>query len=199
MKSIKTQSEKKRKMQLLLELARLISIVGRFSVPFGEMNELLGFRIAWLKKELAEKLFYKFGLDSESCEVIVMQADGLTECHLHTAGEGIFLPLDESHGALNPDGGTLMGDYEESHNIFNLTMTGAIKGKFFTIPAGKIHAFKANKNAGLTLIAIVSPKIRKGEDEFDVTPFRFLSKEEPFKVSLDFGSQNFGWRSCLAD
>lgn len=199
MKNKELANLKKRKLQLLLELSRLIAKVKRYTVPFGDMNSLLGFRIAWLKDELAARLFKKYGLNPKECEVILMQADGLTKCHLHKRGESIFLPLSTEHGAVEPDGGTLFGDFDEAVNVFKLEMKEAKAGQFFTVPAGKIHAFKANKNSGLTLIALVNPKIRQGEESFDAVPFRFLSEDEPYKVSLDFGSQDLGWQHTLGD
>lgn len=190
------QQNKQTSQNLLSELAQMLE-TKTVSELFGEFKELLGFRIAWLKESIASQLCSGHGIDLSVSELIIMQADGLTKPHMHLSGETLFLPLGSSHGFMNPKGGTLFGEFDESHDIFPLTMQAAEAGEYFTVPAGKIHAFRSLQKEGLTLIGIVNPKIRQAENNFDAVPFRFLNEAEPFKVSLDLGfnAWDLGWSS----
>ncbi|MGV3346969.1 hypothetical protein ACGVWS_14940 [Enterobacteriaceae bacterium LUAb1] len=158
----------------LQSLGKMIESTRDGKALFTNWRDLLGFRIGWLEPELASQFCAENKLDADNCEIIMMQATGLTECHVHKMGSTTFMALGEKHGFNDPQGGTLFGDYQQGEQEFQLTPERAESGEVFTVDAGKIHAFFADQGGELTAIGIVSPKIRKGEDEFDAVNFRFI-------------------------
>ncbi|MGC6031565.1 hypothetical protein [Enterobacter kobei] len=144
---------------------------------FTNWRQLLGFQIGWLEPTLAERFCLENDLDTSNCEIIMMQATGRTECHAHQVGSTVFMALGSVHGFRDPQGGTLFGDYLPGEKTFSLKPERASSGEMFTVEPGKIHAFFADSGGELTAIGIVSPKIMKGEDEFDAIKFKFINDD----------------------
>jgi hypothetical protein len=142
--------------------------------------DLLGSRIGWVEGELFRELCVRYGI-SEECEVVMVQISALTECHLHRVGASTFMVLGK-RDVIIPKAEILLGDYSPGETDFSLVRLPAVGGKVFEIPAGKIHAFVASEPA-LTLIGVVNPRIRNG-DEFDIVPFEYLSAQ-PYVVKLE--------------
>ncbi len=169
---------------LMLEsLARSIGRTAHPELLFTDWQSLLGFKIGWLQPTLAKRLSGDYQIDLNSSEIIMMQATGLTECHQHTIGVTTFMVLGPEQGFSEPKGGTYLGDFDPLSAEQDLQLNRHRTGEIFTVPAGKIHAFAADPGGSLTLIGIVQPKIRTG-DEFDVVPFKYLDPSNPTRVRL---------------
>mgnify|MGYP001571339453 FL=1 len=167
-------------------LEALAKTIGRTVHPeklFTGWQSLLGFKIGWALPAQVKKLYIDFYIDPKNSEVIMMQATGLTECHMHKTGATTFMVLGREHGIAPPSGGTFMGDFDPTSYEQKLELIRHRSGEVFTVPAGKIHAFAADLGGSLTLIGIVNPKIRTG-NEFDVVPFDYVSQSDPSRVRL---------------
>lgn len=162
------------KEQLLRDLAEAIAASGDGRKLFINWQHLLGFRIGWANEQLARELCVKYDLNPNECEIIMMQATGLTECHMHQRGSTVFMALGKQHGFADTRGGTLFGDFKEGQEEFQLVPEHAQAGETFEVSAGKIHAFFAEPGGELTLIGLVMPRIKQG-NEFDVVPFKYVS------------------------
>lgn len=150
-------------------LEALAKTIGRTVHPeklFTGWQSLLGFKIGWALPAQVKKLYIDFYIDPKNSEVIMMQATGLTECHMHKTGATTF-----------------MSDFDPTSYEQKLELICHRSGEVFTVPAGKIHAFAADLGGSLTLIGIVNPKIRTG-NEFDVVPFDYVSQSDPSRVRL---------------
>ena len=169
-----------------LALEALARTIGSTKHPhrlFTGWQSLLGFKIGWALPSLVEKLHLDHGIDPASSEVIMMQANDLTECHLHQTGASTFLVLGEQHGVPDPKGGTYLADQDHNRGEQVLTLHPHMTGEIFTVSAGRIHAFMAEPGGSLSLIGIVSPKIRTG-NEFDVVPYDYVDPSDPTRVRL---------------
>ena len=164
----------------LEELRDRIAKVEDGRTLFEGWRELLGFRIGWAKLEVALALCAHHGMNTDDCEIIMMQAMGITECHLHATGKTTFLALGKEHGFADPRGGTLFGEFREGRKEFTLVPERAKAGEMFEVGAGRIHAFFADQGGELTLIGVVTPKIKQ-EDRFDVVPFEYV-RQDPYVV-----------------
>ncbi|MFA6304352.1 MAG: hypothetical protein WCV73_02250 [Patescibacteria group bacterium] len=176
-------TEKKRRLRVLQAAAELVRKAA--DKPFSvltDQQELLGFRIGWFKD--ADPLLIAAGYKPDQCELILMQADTMTDCHLHMKGATTFLFLGEEHGFKNPNGGTLMTNFQHGQEEFELIDHPAVAGQSLLVSAQVIHAFHAQETAGLTAIGLVHSKIRKGPGEFDVVDFNFID-ESCRRVRLD--------------
>lgn len=142
---------------------------------FTDWQELLGFRIGWAKPALARKICGKYGFNPDECEIIMMQANGQTECHVHLDGATHFMVLGSEHGFAEPSGGILTAPYEDGRSEYELEERRQASGEIFDVPARTVHAFFADAENGLTAIGFVYPKIRRGENQFDVIEFETVA------------------------
>ncbi len=148
---------------------------------FDNWQQLLGFEIGWATPDVANDLCSKYGVKPEDCEIVMMRANGLTECHLHEQGASTFLVLGGGEGQRPPSGGTLLADYVSGKWDYTLEPVRHAAGECFDIPADKIHAFFADPGEQLTLIGFVRPKIKNGNG-FDVVPFDYVKHIAPVSV-----------------
>ena len=169
-----------------LALEALAKTIGQTKHPerlFTDWQSLLGFNIGWVLHRLFEKLCGDHGIDRGNSEIIMMRAAGLTECHLHRTGASTFMVLGPQQGMPRPEGGTYLGDHDQSKIEQKLEFHRHKVGDIFSVPAGTIHAFAADPGGSLTLIGVVSPKIRRS-NEFDVVPFDYIDRSDPTRVLL---------------
>jgi len=172
---------------LLLDLSSVILNIADFGgnprCLFDNWQQLLGFEIGWIERDYAAKLCRSYHVDPDECEIVMMCAHDLTECHLHERGASSFLVLGKGYGFPEPLGGTLFADYIEGKRDYTLEPVRRANRENFDVPAGKIHAFFADPDQHLTLIGFVRPKI-KAESGFDVVPFDYVSRFAPVKVRM---------------
>ena len=162
---------------LLLELSDLVkSSKNPLDEHFEDKRDLLGFQIQWLKSDLHLELCNAHGLEAEEAEVMLMQAFGRTECHLHTNGCTLFKTLGPDEGFPDPGGsGMLSGRYAPGEDTYDLEWMVFEPGEFSLVVPYQIHAFVAREGKVLTAMGVVQPRIRSGDDYFDVLDFEFLS------------------------
>lgn len=144
---------------------------------FHQKRKLLGFEIGWLKPVHHKKICELAGINPDACEIVLMHAHSLTECHMHQKGASTFLVLGENHGMRNPNGGILTAQFIEGKKEYNLSDNKAFEGQILEVPSGQIHSFYANEPGGLSAIGFVYPKINTGKDEFDVIEFQFTESK----------------------
>ena len=94
-----------------------------------DQRQLLGFKIGWMLPEFFGDICRGNGLQAGNCELILMEANGLTECHMHTQGGATFFPLGDIHGFPNPGGGTLVADYKPGFDTYELEKLPANPGE----------------------------------------------------------------------
>ncbi|MCB0339157.1 MAG: hypothetical protein KDD53_06115 [Bdellovibrionales bacterium] len=166
-----------RKKDLAMEVSKLIAAsTNPFEELFEGLRELLGFKICWLKQELHSELCAKHGIDPNETETILMQASGSTECHLHAQGSTLFRTLGPDEGFTHPQGsGVLTAMYQPGKDEYELETVPFEPGEFSLVVPYQIHSFFGKKDAVLTALGVVSPRIRNGEDQFDVIDFEFTS------------------------
>lgn len=160
-------------MKLLLDLKKQVSKVKYPTRLFTDWQRLLGFDIGWLRPRLADELCHRHGFAPEECEVILMQAHGRTDCHVHERGTATFLVLGREHGFADPCGGVLLADYSAGQNEYVLRPHYQEGGELLTVPAGKVHAFFADPGSEFNALAFVQPRIRAG-DAFDAVEFQYV-------------------------
>ena len=136
----------------------------------SEVQELDGFRVGFMLPLLFDSLCKKYGLDPDSSEAILMQADCHTTPHVHAVGKSVFLPLGIQDG-FTEGGGTYMGPYTPGNSRFDLAFEPATPGTPFSIDPGVIHFFTPGSGSRLSALAFVSPRIRKDDGNFDITHF----------------------------
>lgn len=153
------------------DVAAYVRISPKSARLFQGWQQLLGFRIGWANPALARKVCAKHGVDPDQCEIIMMQANGTTECHVHMEGATRFMVLGTEHGFANPSGGILVAAYEDDKSEYELQEVRQGPGEVFDVPARTVHAFFANAGSELTAIGLVYPRVRRGENEFDVVEF----------------------------
>ena len=141
---------------------------------FEHWQQLLGFEIGWAKLDIASRECREYGVNPSDCEIVMMRASGLSECHLHEHGSSTLFVLGEGYGSPAPSGGILVADYIEGKRDYLLEPIRHKTGDIVEVPAGKIHAFFADPGGQLALIGFVRPRIKRG-DEFDVVPFDYVS------------------------
>lgn len=156
--------------QFLERMAVSPNLRGLFS---HDKRELLGFKIGWMLPEFFADFCKGNCLPFEQCELILMEATGMTECHMHKLGGAMFMPLGSTHGFPDPKGGTLIGSYSGMGEGVTLTPYPARAGQVFRIEPGKVHAFYTEPGKSLSAIGLIYPKIRQNE-EFDVVPFELI-------------------------
>ena len=167
----------KQKKHLLFELSELIkSSKSPLDEHFEDKRKLLGFEISWLKADLHSKLCEANGIQAEKAEVMLMQAFGRTECHLHTNGSTLFKTLGPDDGFPHPEGsGMLTAMYAPGEDTYDLDWVVFEPGELSLVVPYQIHAFVAKEGKVLTALGVVQPRIRYGHDYFDVVDFEFLS------------------------
>jgi hypothetical protein len=104
----------------------------------------------------------------------MMQATAHTECHLHERGASTFLALGTEHGFSDPSGGTFLGHEVSDTSAVPLQATYQKSNEILDIGAGVVHAFFADPGTTLTLIGLVTPRIRHN-DRFDVVAFDLIT------------------------
>lgn len=152
----------------------LVSNGGKPDDLFHNKRDLLGFQIGWLKPINHKKICELAGINPEKCEIVLMHAHSLTECHMHQKGGSTFLVLGETHGCKNPNGGILTATAEKGKTKYSLSDNKSFTGQLIKVPAGQIHAFYGNEQGGLSALGFVYPKINIGENDFDVVEYQFI-------------------------
>lgn len=136
---------------------------------FQDTQKLLGFEISFLKEKHLKRYCDKHGLQAKNTEVVLMQATGLTDCHLHTKGHSTFITLGKKHGFPDPgNSGLLSAEYEEGVQEYALSAEQFGVDEISVVRPNQIHAFYANKGHTLTALGVVSPRIRHAKNSFDV-------------------------------
>ena len=106
---------------------------------FTNWQELLGFEIGWAKPKVAAQLCGRYRVKPDECEIIMMRASGLTECHLHANGASTFFVLGRSTADHDQRGGTLIADYIKGKDDYLLEPVRHAVGGFFEGPPRQNH------------------------------------------------------------
>ncbi|MEZ4103172.1 MAG: hypothetical protein R3B55_01225 [Candidatus Paceibacterota bacterium] len=171
---MKFQKIKKTFIKLIIQIKR----IQYESDYFDNYRDLLGFKIGWMKKDNID-IFLESNLDFsfDECEIVIIHNFSQGDCHLHEIGESNFLVLGQLNGFKDFDGGIYVSDYTPGKTEYNLKERILKEGYYLSIPAKQIHAFFVRKGV-MTVLGIVYPKIRKGQDEFDVVDFDYINEEK---------------------
>lgn len=137
---------------------------------FENVQDLDGFRVGFLRPDLLSKFCKRFALNASDSECIMMQTSCLTVPHVHEVGHSTFLPLGREEGFPDSEGGTYLGQYDDTSSYFNLTFEPARSGQTFEIKAGEIHCFAPTAKE-FSALAFVSPRIQQQNGSFDITRF----------------------------
>lgn len=144
--------------------------LGENPVFSRDVQVLDGFRLGFMSPCLFATLCRKYGLDASASEAILMQADRLSDPHVHSRGKGCFLPLGAQEG-FEDCGGAYLGPYHPGEQRFALTFEAAQPGRPFTIDPGVIHFFTPGRGLLFSAIAFVSPRIQQPDGSFDIIRF----------------------------
>lgn len=146
---------------------------------FQDTQKLLGFEISFLKEDHLKRYCDKHGLDAENTEIVLMQATGLTDCHLHTKGHSTFITLGNKHGFPEPGhSGLLSADYKEGVKEYELNAEQFGVDEISVVQPMQIHAFYASKGYTLTALGVVSPRIRHEQGSFDVVDCVYIGENK---------------------
>lgn len=170
------KNEMQNRKDLAIELSKEIGTTSNAKYTmFCGHQQLLGFSLQFLKPDLLNKYCTKYGMNVDDTEIVLMQAEGMTECHMHQKGLSLFRTLGPAEKFLAPNGsGILTADYKSGQELFDLKQQPLKMGDFSVIEPNVIHAFYATEGSILTALGIVSPRIRKGHNDFDVVDFDFI-------------------------
>ena len=169
------------KESVLKDVAALVGTTREREVLFHDDRQFLGFRIRWLRPELAAEICGRHGVNPKSCELIFMTATGLTKCHRHDVGETVFLTLGAGHGLPEPKGGVLMAKDTGQPEI-TLRPHHQTEGEIIVVAPGMVHAFFADEGGGeLNALGFVFPRIRTAQEEFDAIPYDVV-RQHPYVV-----------------
>jgi hypothetical protein len=146
---------------------------------FQDTQKLLSFEISFLKDSHLKRYCDKHGLDANDTEIILMQATGLTDCHLHTKGQSTFITLGSKHGFPEPgSSGLLSAEYKEDMEEYELSAEHFGVDEISVVRPMQIHAFYAEEGHTLTALGVVSPRIRHGQSSFDVVDCVYISENK---------------------
>lgn len=146
---------------------------------FQDTQKLLGFEISFLKDEHLKHYCDKHGLDPKNTEIVLMQATGLTDCHLHTKGHSTFITLGGKHGFPEPgNSGLLSAEYKEGVEEYELNAEHFGVDEISVVRPMQIHAFYASEGHTLTALGVVSPRIRHEKASFDVVDYAYISENK---------------------
>ena len=146
---------------------------------FQDTQKLLSFEISFLKENHLKRYCNKHGLDAKNTEIVLMQATGLTDCHLHTKGHSTFITLGSKHGFSEPGGsGLLSAEYKEGVKEYELSAENFGVDEISVVRPMQIHAFYATEGHTLTALGVVSPRIRYGQSSFDVVDCAYISENK---------------------
>lgn len=148
-----------------------------------DVQTLDSFRLGFMRPCLFATLCRKYGLDAQASEAILMQADRLSDPHVHSRGKGFFLPLGAQEG-FEDCGGAYLGPCRPAEQRFELTFEAAQPGRFFTIEPGVIHFFTPGQGSLFSAIAFVSPRIQQPDGSFDILRFGSPSIRDDGKTAV---------------
>lgn len=165
---------------IAFELSKEVARINKpIKTLFNDTQKLLGFEISFLKENHLERYCRKHGLEAKNTEIVLMQATGRTDCHLHTKGHSTFITLGNKHGFPEPGGsGLLSAEYKDGVKEYELTAEQFGVDEISVVKPMQIHAFYATEGHILTALGVVSPRIRHGESSFDVVDCDYISENK---------------------
>lgn len=170
----------KNRQELMDDLARKIAAAENpVETLFQERRELLGFNIQWLKPEIQKTYAQTHGIDADDTEIVLIQVNGKTDCHLHEQGMGVFRTLGPAEGFADPAGsGILVKTFKPGVAEYELERVEFRPGDFTVVPPYEIHALYAVPGVEMGILGVVNPRIkdRDNAESFDVLEFDYIGE-----------------------